>query len=83
MTTSLRTPRRTATTALLTAALLGAGGTAAATASVPADPTCAEVLARASTWPGTVSVDGQIYRLYSDAYGSHLTRQPPCAEPGA
>ncbi|WP_409329594.1 hypothetical protein [Trujillonella humicola] len=75
--------RRLGTTALVTAALLGAGGTAAAAAPVPPEPSCAQVLARAAQWPGSIRVDGQTVRLYSDAYASRLAGSAACTAPGA
>jgi hypothetical protein len=74
--------RRTAGTAAMTVLLLGAGGAVAVAAPTPVDPTCAEVLARVTQWPGTATVQGRVVHLYSDGYASHLERQPACTTTG-
>ncbi|MGY1740097.1 MULTISPECIES: hypothetical protein [unclassified Blastococcus] len=74
--------RRFGTTALVTAALLGAGGAVAAAEPAPAEPSCAQVLARAAQWPGSIRVDGRTVRLYSDAYNSRLAASAACTRPG-
>ncbi len=74
--------RRIGATALVTAALLGAGGTVAAAAPAPPEPTCAQVLARAADWPGSIRVEGRTVRLYSDAYATRLAGSAACTRPG-
>ena len=80
---SIRSATRTAVTVLTTVAtaavLAGATGAVAA-----ADPpaldveTCSTTLARAQSWPGTLT-DG--VRLVSDGYVSSLTHQAVCPQP--
>jgi hypothetical protein len=75
--------RRAGSTALLTAALLGAGGAVAAAAPAPPGPSCAQVLAGAADWPGSIRVHGRTVHLYSDAYASHLAATAACKRPAA
>ena len=73
---------RSTVTALVAAGVVGgAVATASPAAAEPGrgDLTCAQPFDRAGTWPGTITVDGQEHRLYSDAYELYLSRQEPCS----
>jgi len=73
-----RTAVLTAAVALATG-LAGPGPAGAAAPAPVADPAaCAALLAQVLTWPGGVREPGSP-QVVSDAYGSHLLRQPPCA----
>ena len=74
--------RRLSSTALVSAALLGTGGAAAVAAPPPSGPACAQVLALAAQWPGSIRVEERVVRLHSDAYVSHLASTPACSRPG-
>jgi hypothetical protein len=74
-------------TAVLTATAViatGLAGALPAGAAGPADPgACAALLSQVLTWPGGVAPSPGGHRV-SDAYESHLLRQPPCRPaPGA
>jgi hypothetical protein len=73
-----RITRRTigaASAAVVAGVLLTLGGPAAADPpAVDFDP-CANTLARAEQWPGTLG-DGS--RAFSDGFASYLSRQPAC-----
>jgi hypothetical protein len=72
---------RTAVVTLATTVLLTGTVSGIAAADPPAldrDP-CAVTIAAAGSWPGTVDVADDQYRLVSDGYDSYLSRQPACA----
>ena len=76
-----RSHSRTATITLATAVLaVGAlGGVAAADPpALDRDP-CSVAIAAAGVWPGTLDTAHHQYRLVSDAYDSHLSRQAECS----
>jgi hypothetical protein len=63
----------------LATGLAAAGPAGAAAPAAVSDPAaCAALLTQVLTWPGGVRVPGTPQR-FSDAYESHLLRQPPCA----
>ncbi|CCH90164.1 exported protein of unknown function [Modestobacter italicus] len=64
--------------AVLATGLAGAGPAGAAAPAPVADPTaCAALLAQVLSWPGGVHAPGSP-QVVSDAYESHLLRQPAC-----
>jgi hypothetical protein len=71
-------------TAVIATGLAGALPAGAAAPAGVADPSaCAVLLTRVLTWPGGVAPAPGAHRV-SDAYESHLLRQPPCRPaPGA
>ena len=72
---------RTAAIAGAAAALLvGASSSAALAEPQPGDRNdCVLALARAGSWPGSMSDGGDTVRLVSDAFTSYLSRTGGCA----
>ena len=71
---------RTATITLAAAVVLvGASSSAALAEPQPYDEdTCVLSLARANSWPGSMSDGDDTVRLVSDAYTSYLSRKGSC-----
>ena len=78
-----RTTRRTVPTLAVlsvTVALTVVGSsTASAHRGVYDSNTCQESLTRIWDWPGEIETDSGRIVLFSDAYESHILRQPPCS----
>jgi hypothetical protein len=55
------------------------GGVAAADPPALNRDQCAATIAAAGVWPGTVSIDGDEYRLVSDSFTSYLSERGGCA----
>jgi hypothetical protein len=56
------------------------GTSVASAAPAMVDPAgCSATLGRAAVWPGTVSGSTGTRRVFSDAYYTHLLRDPACA----
>ncbi|TFV87813.1 hypothetical protein [Blastococcus sp. CT_GayMR16] len=72
---------RTATITIAAAAVLvGAGSGAALAEPQPGDrDDCVLALARAGSWPGSMSDGNDTVRLVSDAFTSYLSRTGGCA----
>ena len=76
--------RRTGTTAVVAAALLGTTvvlAPAAAAEPGRAQVTCAELLQDAALWPGFITLHGTDHHVVSDAFVTHLSQQAPCTAP--
>ena len=79
---------RTHRAAVVAGVLAAATGLSLAGSSVAAahrgaydSATCEESLTRVWDWPGDFETGSGRIVLFSDAYESHVLRQPPCAAP--
>ena len=76
---SIRRARNATITLAATVALIGASGSAALAEPQPYDEdTCVLSLARAGSWPGSMSDGDDTVRLVSDAFTSYLSRAGAC-----
>jgi len=76
---SIRRARNATLTIAAAVVLVGAGSSAAVAEPQPYDEdTCVLSLARAGSWPGSMSDGDDTVRLVSDAFTSYLSRKGAC-----